>query len=102
MRFNPHRQYFAEGYKLSHNGCWKLSFGIHVALTESDSRFWSIVSCYDFRPFETSDEVGQDDVFDGFDSDDRDKNFIPSMGREYESPPGAGHRTLRRLLGFVA
>ena len=102
VRFNPHKSYFADGYKLTFTGMWKLTFKHMNIMSENDERFWEIISMYDFKPFEFTDEIGNDDRPVDFEPEDRDTNFLPSLGQEFESPPGAGHKTLRSLLGFVA
>ena len=100
--FNPHKSYFADGYKLTFTGIWKLTFKTRYIMSEVDIHFWMIISMYDFKPFEVIDEIGNDDRPVDFESEDIDINFLPSLGMDFESPPGAGHRTLRGLLGFVA
>jgi hypothetical protein len=102
MRFKAHRCKFAEGYKLAHFGIWKLSFKNRVVLSEKDVNFWSIISIYDFKPFETIDTIGDDSRPTETDFEETDHNFIPSLGMDYESPKGAGHKTIRRMLGFIA
>jgi len=71
-------------------------------MSETHPDFWQIISMYDFRPFQIFDEIGNDDKPVDFQPEETDLNFIPSLGTEFESPSGAGHRTLRGLLGFIA
>ena len=102
---NPYKQYFTEdNFKLSHFGTWRLTFNGRLLITESDPTFWSIVEAYQFKAFTDCDTVGEDSTVYEVPIEDLEKNtnFLPSIGRDYESPGNAGHKTLRWLLGYIA
>ena len=102
---NVYKQYFTEdNFKLSHFGTWRLTFNGRLLITESDPSFWDIVEAYSFKAFIDCDTAGEDTAVYEIPIEDleRDTNFLPSIMGEYESPSGAGHKSLRRLLGFVA
>ncbi|MEA1876830.1 MAG: hypothetical protein U9N86_08185 [Bacteroidota bacterium] len=85
MRFKSNRTYYFDGYRLSHSGCWKLSYKSTLFLTEADKDFWQIVSMYDFKPFEVIDFIGDDSRPTEFITDETDHNFLPSLGRDFGS-----------------
>ena len=93
-----------DGYKMTHYGTWRLTYKHSFLFSESNDSFWPFVEMLDFRPYECPDTV---DEFDSLAEPDYENlennvNFLPSTMADYESPSGAGHKSLRRLLGFVA
>ncbi len=102
VSFKSHRVYYADGYKLTHAGIWKLTFKSKSIMSEKDSNFWQVISMYDFKPFEIIDTIGDDSRPSELEFDEINTNFLPSLGRDWESPSGSGHRSLRHLLGFTA
>lgn len=101
-RFSSTKTYFStDGYKLSHYGTWRITFKNSFLFSESDKSFWPFVEMLEFRLYECTDTVGED--VDNFDTEiDEDSNFLPSLGIDFESPKGSGHKSLRHLLGFIA
>lgn len=93
VRFNPHKSYFADGYKLTFTGMWKLTFKHMNIMSEKEERFWEIISMYDFRPFEIIDTIGDDSRPSDWLPPEENTNFTPSLGRDY----GFGE-TINRLF----
>jgi len=82
--FKTHHQYFADGYKLSHFGIWKLTFKHMSIMSEKDPRFWEIISMYDFKTIEITDTIGTDLKPSDWEPPDIDTNFFPSLGCDWE------------------
>ena len=84
VAFKSNRIYHADGYRLSHHGIWKLTYKHMSIMSEKDEHFWEIISMYDFKTFELINEIGSDLRPSDFIPEDTDKNFIPSLGRDFE------------------
>ncbi len=83
VKFKAIRNYYADGYKLSHSGIWHLTYKNKYIMSEKDVNFWQIISMYDFKPFEITDEIGTDLHPIDFIPPDRDTSFTPSLGIDY-------------------
>lgn len=103
--FKPSKVYHSpDGYKLSHYGTWRLTFKNSFLFSESNETFWDFVNMLEFKPFECLDTTDEIDFLTepDYENLENDVNFLPSLSIDYESPAGAGHKSLRRILGFVA
>lgn len=66
--FNPNRIYYADGYKLSFNNYWTLTYQKSDKVPElsimddSHPEFLEIVRMLELKPFETSDTIGEDSI----------------------------------------
>ena len=86
-RFQASKSYHSpEGYKLSHHGTWRLTHDNKLMLTESFAGFWDIVNMTEFHTFECIDTIDEIDTLSDFLPEDIDKNFVPSLGIDWESP----------------
>ncbi len=106
-RYKTSKKYFDGDYYIAHHGTWRLVYKKTFVMSESDANFWDIVNSFDLLPWEHKEFVDIDDTIEYqeehyWNTEDLDSNFTPSFGRDWESPNASGHKSLRRLLGFVA
>jgi hypothetical protein len=85
IKFKAIRDYYSDGYKLSHSGIWHLTFKHMSIMSEKDADFWQVISMYDFKPFEITDTIGDDSKPSDYDPPDKNTNFMPSHGRDFGS-----------------